>query len=122
MTVSQSIERRIPSSAFKSGAEWKGNRNGRPKKTYSRDDFTDEIFLERKEDIKIVTERLFYHAKDDKPWAIKLVLEYFLTRPKNKESAEDTANNNDLVERLKTIPSSKLIAIHKMLSEEIGSE
>ncbi len=122
MTVNISIDRKTPIYAFKSGVEWKGNRNGRPKKVYCRDDFTDEIFLDRKEDIRVVAERLFVNAKDDKPWAIKLVLEYFLTRPKNKESAEDTANNNDLVEKLKTIPSAKLVAIHKMLSEEIEGE
>ncbi len=122
MTVVVSKERKQSSSVFKSGAEWKGNRNGRPKKAYYRDDFTDEIFLERKEDIKVVTERLFFHAKTDKPWAIKLVLEYFLTRPKNKESTEESANNNDLVEKLKTMPSAKLIAIHKILAEEIDSD
>lgn len=107
---------------FKPGSQWTGNVKGRPKKAYSRDDFTDEIFLERKEDIREVAERLFVHAKSDKPWAIKLVLEYFLTRPKNKESAEETANNNDMVEKIKSIPTAKLVAIHKMLSEEIDSE
>lgn len=122
MTVILNKVRMAPSSAFKSGAEWKGNGNGRPKKAYSRDDFTDEIFLERKDDIKIVAERLFVHAKDDQPWAIKLVLEYFLTRPKNKETAEESANNNELVDKLKTMPSAKLVAIHKMLSEEIEGE
>lgn len=105
---------------FNSGHDPRRNTQGRPKKNYKRDDFTDEIFSERKDDIKVVTERLFFHAKDDKPWAIKLVLEYFLTRPRNRESEEENANNNDLVEKLKTIPSAKLVAIHKMLSEEIA--
>lgn len=122
MTVNLNKVRVAPSSAFKSGAEWKGNSNGRPKKSYCRDDFTDEIFLERKDDIRIVAEKLFVHAKNDSPWAIKLVLEYFLTRPKNKESAEESANNNELVDKLKTMPSAKLVAIHKMLSEEIDSD
>ena len=120
--MNQNTERRIPSTAFKSGAQWTGNAKGRPKKVYSRDDFTDEIFLERKEDIKEVAERLFVHAKSDQPWAIKLVLEYFLTRPKVRESEEEVANNNEMMEKVSALPTAKLVAIHKMLSEEIDSE
>jgi hypothetical protein len=107
---------------FKSGEEWNGNRIGRPKNNYKRDKFTDEIFEKHKGDIEKITQVLFEEAQERKPWAIKLVIEYFLTRPKNDESAEETANNNDLVEKLKAIPSSKLVAIHKMLSEEINDE
>ncbi len=107
---------------FRSGNEWNGNRNGRPKKIYLRDDFTDEIFQERKEDIRVVTERLFLNAKLDKPWAIKLVMEYFLTRPKNKQDPDQIANDNDIVDKLKSLPSSKLITIQRMLIEEIEKE
>lgn len=104
--------------SFKSGSQWSGNRSGRPKKTYHRDDFTNELFLERKEDIRVVTEKLFIQAKAEMPWAIKLVFEYFLTRPKNSDTEDDSMNHIDLVERLKEIPNTKLIAIHKILSEE----
>ena len=107
---------------FKSGAEWNGNRVGRPKLHYKRDKFTDEIFEKHKENgnIEKVSDILFEEAiSERKPWAITLICQYFLTRPKNDEGVEESANNNDFVEKLKSIPSDKLMAIHNMIIGEI---
>ncbi len=110
---------------FKTGSEWAGNSLGRPKKHYKRDVYTDEIFEKHKlnGNIEKASDLIFEEAIiERKPWALTLICQYFLTRPKNDEGLDDTANNNDLVEKLKTIPSAKLVAIHKMLSEEIEGE
>jgi hypothetical protein len=107
---------------FKSGSEWNGNKVGRPKQQYKRDKYTDELFEKYKANgnIEKVSDILFEEAIiERKPWALTLICQYFLTRPKNDEGIEEIANNNDVVEKLKTIPSDKLMAIHKMLSEEI---
>lgn len=106
---------------FKSGAEWTGNRSGRPKLHYKRDKYTDEIFEKHKNNGNIdkVADILFDEAiTERKPWAITQICNIFFTRPKNDENQDDSANNNDVVEKLKEIPSAKLTAIHKILSEE----
>lgn len=103
---------------FKSGKDWNGNRKGAPKKEFRRDDFTDELFLERKEDIRSVTERLFIHAKDDKPWAIKLVFEYFLTRPKNRDEF-DNNEHVSLVGTLSGYPPDILMEAHAFMMERM---
>ncbi len=99
---------------FKSGAEWKGNRNGRPKKLYSRDDFTNELFLESKEDIRIIKERVFYHAKNDQPWAMKLVWEYFMTKPKIKEE-EETGDHSMAQSLAANLPADVLGQIRELI-------
>jgi len=107
--------------AFKSGKEWNGNAKGAPKKQFRRDDFTDEIFLERKKDIKYVAERLFEQAKLDKPWAIKLVFEYFLTRPKNRDEFESDVHAS-IVGKLSEIPSEKLKRIQGILLDQMDTQ
>lgn len=110
---------------FKSGSEWSGNRAGRPKQHYKRDKYTDEIFEKHKSNgnIEKVSDILFEEAIiERKPWALTLICQYFLTRPKNDEGIEETANNNDFVEKLKTMPSDKLMAIHNMIKEEIDND
>ena len=106
---------------FKSGKDWKGNAKGAPKKEFRRDDFTDEIFTERKEDIRAVTDRLFFHAKTDQPWAIKLVFEYFLTRPKNRDDYGNDLHAN-IVDKLAEIPNDRLVEIQGILLAQMNVE
>ncbi len=107
---------------FKSGKDWTGNRLGRPKNVLDRDRFTGEIMFDNQEDIKIIVQELFSQAKQGNLGAIKLVIEYALTRAKPKETEQEIANNNELVERLKVMPSAKLIAIHNMIKGEMVDE
>lgn len=113
---------------FKSGGEWNGNSLGRPKQHYKRDKYTDEIFEKHKANgnIEKASDILFEEAiVERKPWALTLICQYFLTRPKNDEGIDEIANNNDLVEKMKGMPTEKLMAFHKViadLAKEIDGE
>lgn len=111
---------------FNKGHDPRRRIEGRPKKLYVRDKYTDELFNKHKEngDLEKAVAILFEEAVvERKPYALTLVCNIFLTRPKNDEnvvSEEDDAN--DFTEKLKTIPKEKLLAAHKILSEELEVE
>jgi len=110
---------------FKSGSEWSGNKLGRPKQHYKRDKYTDELFEKHKANgnIEKVVEVLFDEGiVERKPYALTLLCQYFLTRPKNDEGISDTANNNELVDEFKQVSKDKLIAMRNILTEEIEGE
>lgn len=107
--------------AFKSGAEWNGNRHGAPKKEFRRDALTEKMVREREDDIREVTDRLFENAKANQPWAIKLVCQYAYTLPKSRDEAE-TDMGSALVSQLVEIPRERLIEIQKMLTNEMKGE
>jgi hypothetical protein len=100
--------------AFKSGAEWNGNRHGAPKKEFRRDAMTEKMVREREDDIREVTDRLFENAKANQPWAIKLVFQYAYTLPKSRDEAENETQAA-LVGQLAEIPRERLIEIQKLL-------
>lgn len=104
---------------FKSGKEWNGNKKGAPKKEFRRDDFTEELFAESKDDIRKVKNRIIFHALNDEPWAIKLVCEYFLTKPKSRDDFE-TDVHAKIVGKLVDLPNERLVHIQKMLLEEMS--
>src|SRR6266404_999702 len=70
---------------FQSGDYWNGNSGGAKKKEFRRDAFTDEIFAERKADVREVVQIWFTYAKSGQKWAIERVLDIFLTKPKNSD-------------------------------------
>ena len=112
-----SINETNRASGFKGGQNWNGNAKGRPKKVYSRDDFTNELFLESKDDIREIKNKIFAHAKNGDVWAMKLVWEYFLTKPKVKEE-EEADHNKAVVEGLTAISIEKLKRVQDILREE----
>lgn len=108
------------SKGFKSGAQWNGNSKGAPKKEFRRDDFTEELFAESKDDIRAVKNRVIAHALNDQPWAIKLVCEYFMTKPKSRDDYESNVHAN-IVGKLSDMPNDKLIQIQNMLLEQMNT-
>jgi hypothetical protein len=102
---------------FKPGAAWTGNRNGRPKIKCKRDKLTLEIFEKHKGDIETIAQLLINQAKDEKPWAMKMVFEYFLTRPKNNEQQEEESANDSLGSLFENIPTDQLMIIQGILNE-----
>lgn len=103
--------------AFKSGAEWNGNKFGAPKKEFRRDALTEKMVKEREDDIREVTDRLFDNAKNNQPWAIKLVCQYAYTLPKSRDEAESEVQAA-LVSQLAEIPRERLDEIRKMLATQ----
>ena len=57
---------------FQSGDYWNGNSGGAKKKEFRRDAFTDEIFAERKADVREVVQIWFTYAKSGQKWAIEI--------------------------------------------------
>jgi hypothetical protein len=110
---------------FGSGDDWNGNKSGRPKSPDFRAKFTQELLESSFDDTKHIVGQVARFAMDGEQWALKLycstVLPYMLIKPKTEMEVTET-NNNELVEKLKTMPSAKLVAIHKILSEEIEGE
>lgn len=107
--------------AFKSGKEWNGNKFGAPKKQFRRDDFTEELFdeSESKENVRAVRNRLFMHALDDKPWAIKLVCELAFTKPKSRD--ERTEEINTLVQgQLSQVPKDVLETMRSNFVDQLS--
>jgi hypothetical protein len=102
---------------FKSGAEWNGNRLGAPKKEFRRDAMTEKMVREREDDIREVTDRLFENAKNNQPWAIKLVCQYAYTLPKSRDEAESEVHSG-LISQLAEMPRERLDEIRKMLMGE----
>jgi hypothetical protein len=108
--------------AFKSGKEWKGNSKGAPKREFRRDDFTDEIFLERKDNIKEVVGIMFEIAMVEREkWAIELVAKYFLTTPKNRDDFESDVHAN-IVGKLADIPHERLVEIQGILLAQMNTQ
>ena len=103
---------------FQKGAAWNGNRNGAPKKQFHRDDFTDELFHKYKDRIDIVADRLTTYAIEGNPWAMKLVCDYFLTRPKNRDEFENT-NQAIAFETFAGFRQEALIKIQDIMLEEM---
>jgi len=110
---------------FKSGADWKGNKDGRPKNPDFRSKFTKELIEANFETTRIVFDNLGELAKSGDRWGMEKYLTYMipysLLKPKAEMEVTET-NNNALVDELKTVPNAKLVAIHKILSEEIEGE
>lgn len=106
---------------FKSGAEWNGNRLGAPKKEFRRDAMTEKMVKEREDDIREVTDRLFDNAKNNQPWAIKLVCQYAYTLPKSRDEVESEVHAG-LVSQLAEMPSERLDEIRKLLTTEMKEE
>jgi hypothetical protein len=104
--------------AFKSGAEWNGNRFGAPKKEFRRDALTEKMVMERQDDISEVTDKLFDSAKNGEPWAIKLVCQYAYTLPKSRDEAENETQAA-LVSQLVEIPRETLIEVQKLLTAKM---
>jgi hypothetical protein len=78
-----------------------GNPNGRPKGSISPASFARrELFQPYKEDIKEVFLKALHEAKNSKPWAIKLIFEYFI----GKQTDLDAEAIDDLLqERLRQL-------------------
>lgn len=107
---------------FQSGANWRGNSNGRPKKPNFRDTFTEEFFKTNGIRVSNILKMIFEEAEERKPWAMKLIADYSLTRPKTPEPEEDT-DNNELIERLANkVKNAKLVELYDTLAEEIENE
>jgi hypothetical protein len=104
--------------AFKPGAEWNGNKHGAPKKEFRRDALTEKMVMERQDDIREVTDRLFENAKDNQPWAIKLVCQYAYTLPKSRDEVENDAQGR-LLGELVAVPQEKLIKLRELLINEM---
>jgi hypothetical protein len=107
---------------FKSGADWKGNRYGRPKKKFLRDDITNTLFLNHKEDISKVVEQVFDNAKAGDPWAMKLVFEYFLTKPKVPDEPQEDDTHAHLVDEFSKMPSELLVNIRDLILEDMKTK
>lgn len=104
---------------FKSGAEWNGNRNGAPKKEFRRDAMTEKMVREREDDIREVTDRLFENAKNNQPWAIKLVCQYAYTLPRSRDEA-DNEDQARLVSQLVGVPKERLEKLRDLLVEDVN--
>lgn len=108
---------------FGTGVHWNGNRNGRPKKVFHRDSFTDELFFKQKERISSIVDNLFVHAENNEPWAMKLVLEYFLTKPKNDDSGEPDNKINPLVAKVvDVLNEDELLLVRNVLANAVERE
>jgi hypothetical protein len=107
--------------AFKSGAEWNGNRHGAPKKEFRRDAMTEKMVREREDDLRDVTSVVFECAKAGQPWACKLVWSTAYTLPKSRDEAENETQAA-LVGQLAEMPRERLEAMRKIIESEMGKD
>jgi hypothetical protein len=107
--------------AFKSGAEWNGNKFGAPKKEFRRDALTEKMVREREDDAKEITDVWFNCAKAGQPWAIKEFIRIFYTPPKSRDEAE-VETHAGLISQLVEIPRERLIEIQKLIMNETKGE
>jgi hypothetical protein len=106
---------------FKPGKDWNGNSKGAPKKQFRRDDFTDDLFLESKDRVRIVNDILFDFAIIEKePWAIKEVLRIYTTVAKNRTDIEHNVANSMLSSTISHIPKEVLEAMRANVVEELS--
>jgi hypothetical protein len=107
---------------FKSGADWNGNKSGRPKNPDFRAKFTQELIEANFETTRILFANLGEQAVNGDRWAVEKYLTYMapysLLKPKSEMEVTET-NNSEIVEMLSTYKKDTLVTIHKMLSEEV---
>lgn len=109
---------------FGTGANWNGNKNGRPKGSGDlRNKLGKELALHVKGDTLDIVYRLIEHAKADEQWAIKLyinaVLPYVLGKPKPEiEEEADDMKHAEAVNHLAKLSDKKLLRIRDIIEEE----
>lgn len=112
----------LVSTQFKPGVAWNGNKLGRPKKNFSRDSFTDELFEESKDDLRDIKNLLMKCAKAGEPWAIKLAFEYFLTKATAASTPEELESKHLLIEAVKVMSDDRLLQGYETIKSMIGSD
>lgn len=90
------------------------NPKGRPKGTFTISTFRKELVMHNKDNIKEVVDVTFVEAKLGKPWAIKLILEYFV----GKQVDWGDEDNHALFEdKFKAVGLEQLQTMNRMIFE-----
>jgi len=105
---------------FKSGDEWTGNRNGRPKGPDIRARFTKEIVSEHTETLAKVLRDLGELAKTQDRWAVEkyvhYLLPYLLVKPKTEVDISSVDNVvSETTEVMARLSPDKITEIGKIL-------
>jgi len=113
---------------FKSGAEWNGNKNGRPngsKTSDIRHILAKELARDIHEDTKEIVQIVIGEAKLKKEWALKLyingILPYCLAKPKN-EDEKDVDDNLMAQNMVGNLPTDVLGQIRDLILKSQESQ
>lgn len=105
---------------FGSGADWKGNTHGRGPSYRAK--FTEEIFKNRKGDITEGVDEWFRQVKLGKSWAIKLLVETYLTKPNMDMDVMIHDNSEQAKNILSRVPPALLEQIRGYMVNDNGED